>query len=406
MDAIKLNQNILRLNMIILDHPYVSQYLIQTIQRHQIPVIHTPSITSLQLTDFLHELLISEEEAVSRLSSQSWPKLYTNSENAIGWIAQHLSNTILPSVVSQFKNKVRFRELMADLYPAFYFREVETDQLPRLDIHDLPYPLVIKPSSGFFSLGVHHLTGAQDWQPVLQELTADTQNISQQYPVEVVDDRSFILESYLEGQEYAFDAYFDDQGEPVVLNLYKHLFSSDSDVSDRVYVTSRSLIQEHLQAFTEFLDTLAQMLELRNFPLHVEVRIDGQGQIAPIEINPSRFGGWCTTADITSYAFGFNPYAYFLEGLTPDWPDIFAKMTNQTYAIVVLDNNSGIDSEQIAAFDYEQLRANFEHPLNVRPVNYERYPLFGFVFLATDSENSKELQQILHSDLRRYIATR
>ncbi|MCP3675252.1 MAG: ATP-grasp domain-containing protein [Gammaproteobacteria bacterium] len=32
---------------------------------------------------------------------------------------------------------------------------------------------------------------------------------------------------------------------------------------------------------------------------HDELRGDDKGTILPIEVNPMRFGGWCTSADIT-----------------------------------------------------------------------------------------------------------
>ena len=45
---------------------------------------------------------------------------------------------------------------------------------------------------------------------------------------------------------------------------------------------------------------LAKLAGLKNFPLHTEVRVNEKGEIIPIEVNPMRFGGWCTTADFTA----------------------------------------------------------------------------------------------------------
>ena len=47
--------------------------------------------------------------------------------------------------------------------------------------------------------------------------------------------------------------------------------------------------------------------------MHVDLRVDNEGVIKPIEINPLRFGGWCTTADLLGIATGFSPYEYYLE---------------------------------------------------------------------------------------------
>jgi hypothetical protein len=39
------------------------------------------------------------------------------------------------------------------------------------------------------------------------------------YPEQVLDTRSFLIEEYIEGDEFALDAYFDGDGNPVILNI-------------------------------------------------------------------------------------------------------------------------------------------------------------------------------------------
>ena len=63
---------------------------------------------------------------------------------------------------------------------------------------------------------------------------------------------------------------------------------------------------------------------MKNIPVHVEVRLKPDQQIIPIEVNPLRFGGWCTTADLAGMSFGINPYEMFLKQEKPDWEKIFS----------------------------------------------------------------------------------
>ena len=153
----------------------------------------------------------------------------------------------------------------------------------------------------------------------------------------------------------------------------------------------------------EFLNTLGKLVNLKNFPFHVEVRIDKNGTIIPIEVNPMRFGGWCTTADLSYFAYGFNSYQYFLNGTKPNWKELFKKGKNKKYSLILLDNNSGIPENKIASFDYDLLLSDFENPMELRKVDYNEYPFFGMVFVETSLENEKELDQILTSDLKKYI---
>jgi hypothetical protein len=192
----------------------------------------------------------------------------------------------------------------------------------------------------------------------------------------------------------------------VLLNVLHHVFSSGTDTSDRVYSTSKSIINQHKAELEQFLSIIGKKLNLTNFPAHAEVRIDKNGKIVPIEINPLRFGGWCTTGDLSGIALGLNPYKYYFENACPDWDTIFRGKEDKIYSVMVLDNNSGIKPADIAEFDYKALANDFEKPLLIRQVDFHRYPLFGFVFAETDSKNKKELYDILNSDLRKYITVR
>ncbi|WP_041779331.1 ATP-grasp domain-containing protein [Belliella baltica] len=54
----------------------------------------------------------------------------------------------------------------------------------------------------------------------------------------------FQLEEYIRGEEYAFDCYFDKNGDPVILNILHHVFISEKDVSDRWYYSSEEVINQ------------------------------------------------------------------------------------------------------------------------------------------------------------------
>ena len=387
--------------MIIVDKPFVSDFLKKTIEENSFPVVRTDIAVNLGFSKGSN--IITEENAIENAMSSENMMIYTNSENSIGWIAKHLSSTELPDKIDLFKNKIKFRTLIKTMYPNFYFKEVLLTDLDNLSVENIPMPFIIKPTVGFFSMGVYKVTSKNEWLKVKSNLKSELFNAKNLYPQEVLNTTSFIIEQCIEGEEFAFDAYFTATGEPVILNIYKHVFSSSEDVSDRIYISSKEVIETNIDQFTEFLAKVGNRAGVKNFPVHVEVRRNNDGLILPIEINPMRFGGWCTTADMTNLAYGINPYELYFSQTKPDWIEILKGKEGLLYSIIVLDNSTGVPANQITSFDYDLLLSNFDRPLELRKIDCNEYPIFGFLFTETKEDNFAELEKILKSDLNEFI---
>lgn len=394
--------------MIILDKPFVSQFLIETAKKYNYPVLGNSIVHEMQLNNSLN--IISEEEARSNLLSDKNPSIYTNSENSLEWIINNLSGHKLSRQINLFKDKFKFRKLIQSLYPGFFYRELNLDEIDNLDINNIPKPFVVKPTVGFFSIGVKIIFPGDDWDAAKRYIVSEIKKFEQSYPDQVLSTTKLIIEEYIEGEEYAFDAYYNTEGKPIILNIFKHLYSSGTDTRDRVYLSSKEVVENNLNQFEKFLADVGRLAGLRNFPLHTEVRITKDGSVIPIEINPLRFGGWCTTADATYFAYGINSYQYYFEGKAPALPDrqagwrqVFEGKEDYLYSVIVLDNSTGIPSGDIAAFDYEKLLSKFEHPLELRKTDYKNFHVFGFLFTETHKNNFAELEYILNSDLKEFI---
>jgi len=389
--------------MIAIGKPYISNFLLKSIQKNNYPIISTKEAREMVGENTLN--WISEEDARKILRENRDIKVYTNSENTIGWLENNVDSGPLPAKIQVFKNKIRFRELLSDSYPNFYFQGVRFNQLRELNAESLKFPLMIKPAVGFLSIAVHRVDNSSEWMQVMDLIESEVLIWKGTYPSQVIDTSEFIIEECIGGEEYAIDCYFDRKGHPVVLNILHHVFSSGKDVSDRVYTTSESIIYKHIDAVQIFLELIGKKTRLVNFPLHLEVRIDRNGAIVPIEVNPLRFGGWCTTGDLSWYAYGINSYEYYFNEKRPDWNEVFKTRKGRKYSVIVLDNNSGIHEGQIKSFDYEMIGKDFERLLDLREMDFRTYGVFGFLFVESSDENEKELTRILNSDLRKYITT-
>lgn len=387
--------------MVILDKPYVSEFLRDSLCSNQTPVLETPFSRNI-----LHgqgARLLPDQEFVDLARSQGQaPRIYSNSENAIEWIARNLDFCQLPEHIALFKDKIRFRELLSPLYPDYFYTGGTLQELARLDPATLPFPLVVKPAVGFFSLGVHVIPDAEHWRATLQTLEREVQCIGCQYPGQVLDAGRFVLEQALAGEEFAVDAYFDDQGRVVILNILAHLFASAQDVSDRVYITSTEIIDAWAPSFAELLQTIGNTAGLRNFPIHAELRNDPQRGLAPIEINPMRFAGWCCT-DLAAHAYGFDPCQLYLQGAAPHWPSIREQRQGSVWAIVVADLPAHLDRTRIRDVDYSAFLQQFSAPLELRKVDWRTYSVFAFLFARVPSGQLQELRAMLGQDLQRYL---
>jgi len=102
-------------------------------------------------------------------------------------------------------------------------------------------------------------------------------------------------------------------------------------------------------------------------------------------------------------AYGFNPCVFYFSQNRPDWTKILKNKEGKIYSIIVLDNSTGIEENQITAFDYDLLLSKFEKPLELRKIDYKEYPIFGFLFTETKEENFFEIERILKSDLTEFI---
>ena len=381
--------------MIILERPYTSPEMVQYLVESQTPVLDNAEA---RRTPEHNRFNLHDDASFARLLN-SGKRLYTTSETALSWVHANATDAALIHGITVMKDKFRLREALRPLYPDYRFREVRADELPDIDAESLPLPLVLKPTVGFFSVGVYVVNTVDDWRKAVLDIQARRAKWKAEYPSAVVGDDRFILEEYITGDEYAVDVYFDDAGEPVIVDILRHEFGSFEDVGDRLYYTSPEIIRQRLDEFGGYMKKAGEILGLRNFPAHVELRLSEKG-IIPIEFNPLRFAGWCTT-EISLFSYGFRTYDYYLRNARPDWDALLKGREGNIYSFVILDKSRKMPDN--AVFDYAAARASFTEVLHERRVDAPDSPVFGFFFTRTPANNRAELDRIMRSDLTEYL---
>jgi hypothetical protein len=385
--------------MIILEKPYVSVFLQQTVVRLQIPVLATEFSKDLEYAGEMN--LVEPDDFFAALKTLQAPLLYSNSENSTEWLNRFCPELTVTRNVNFFKDKSWLRRIFSTLNPDVWYHTFSLEELDRIDFHSLQKPFVIKPVRGFASIGIHSVRNEADWKKALDSIKKEAGLMHNVFPDVVVSLNDFLIEKYIEGTEIAIDAYFDTSGEPVILNILTHLFGSESDMSDRLYMTSDEIVKKYHDPIIRYLGEISKLGDLRRFPFHLEMRLDENGEFVPIEINPMRFMGFCV-ADVEYYFYGINPYEYYFQQKKPDWDRILESRNDKLYGMFGIDIPKNLDKNKIQ-FNYEKFIAHFTKPLHYIKTDYTKLPVAMYLFAEVPKSRFSEFEEILYSDLSEFI---
>jgi hypothetical protein len=382
--------------MVVLEEPYVSGMLLDYLAASHIPVLKNDC--SGRLSKQYSKLNITDEkDFITQYHGSLNPHLYTVSEYALNWVCQALPNDTLIGQILLLKNKVAFRKACRSMHPDFLFKEINYADLFQFDLSEVSLPIILKPSIGFLSAGVYTITNDSDWEKALADIQENFLKLSATFPDTVVGNTQFIIESYIQGREFAIDLYFLEE-EPVIVNIFEHPFCSEKDVSDRLYTTSKALFDDYRLLFTKYISQLNTLLHLGNIPVHLELRVDN-GKIVPIEINPLRFAGLCLN-ELHAYITGNHPLNYYLSGTQPDYANLWKGKENKTFHFTIIEKPEGAEK---AKLNVKKIQREFSKILEWRTVNNPALPIHAFVFSERENSNQAEENRILHLNINDYL---
>lgn len=384
--------------MMLLDKPYVSEILSETLAGLRIPVVK------------LSDVMVMREEQLRACSEEEFIKAYqpkqsvlVNSENALTFIENQLPESLHAERIRMFKDKYLFREIIKDLYPNFHFEKLNLDSPGIRHIAAEKFPLILKPVMGYSSVGVYKVDSMSELDLALGQIRLDLQESRAHYPSAMFNHDAVLLESWIPGVEYAIDAYFNSNGDPVILNVFSRVFSEDGDTSDRIYYTSKKVIEESIPSITNFLRLLGSKITLTNFPLHVELRRTDGDEWIPVEINPLRFAG-IGTAELGVYAYGINVYSYFYERKEPDWEEIIRNMDDNIYSFFCLEFPITSSKSEDFKIDEEKFTSQFGNILEYRKIPDDPTTFAVVFYQSIDmDENYRLIRVDLDSLVLRHI---
>lgn len=377
--------------MVILEYPVAFGLLPQWLGESGHPVVDNACAREVAASGFALNL-VPESEAARRIDEGE--RVYTSSETALDWVMRNTHAGALKRAIETCKDKAALRAAIAPMDPGLFYRRCTAAELPALDFTRLRTPFIVKPNRGYCSVGVHVVRDRRDWERVIADVGAGA--IESAFDEDVVDTGEYILEGYIEGDEYALDLYYDGEGAAHVLNVLRHDFASAGDTSDRLYLTSPVIVARMRPLFEEWLGRANAYLGFRDFCIHAEVRVEGR-TVRPIEFNPLRFAGMGGT-DVSRYAYGYRTYAEYLEGRVPG-PEAFAAAAGKVFAMSFIMPPAGLEGAQ---FELARFAARFRHVLAARPLDTAATGAWAFIFAWEDEAHAARLQELATADLAEY----
>ncbi len=300
-------------------------------------------------------------------------------------------------MVSRLKNKVTCRQMLATIFPDFFFREIPVRDLP--DIELTPgEKYFVKPIKGYWGSAAFPVDAQTDRVGLMHEIEAQLAKRTNIFSEQVIAKDRLIVEEFLEGEEYAVDMFFDDSGQPVITNICHHPLPKKLDYLHVVYYTSYEVYRDLYPKFIGFFKALNKSLQAHSLPIHGEFKLH-KGQLTPIELNPLRFGS-DGFADLSFHAFGFNPFLYFAENRAPDWEALWKGREKKIFAFYLGYNGSDLDTVHYRP-DLRNFRRLFSHILSDTAMNYQDTLAFAVMYIEEDS--LERIHELLGVEFNEYF---
>jgi len=269
-----------------------------------------------------------------------------------------------------------------------------------LEFKNLPIgkKFILKPQKGFFGIGVKIIDETSDLKKIVEEIKMEIQNKTKYFSEDLVTNNDFLIEEYINGAEYAFDLFYNENGRPIVTNLCYHPMSKNTDYFHQLYYSNQEIYYKFYDQLLEIFINFNKTLKIKNLPIHAEFK-EQNGKLIPIEFNVLRFGGF-GLADLSYYGFGLEPYECYFENKNPDWNKIFQKHKNKYYGWVLCYNGIGIDIKKYEP-NYERLKKDLGKILYFHVIDYTKNPVFAVAYVEKTSK--LELEKILELDFLNYF---
>jgi hypothetical protein len=324
-------------------------------------------------------------------------KVIIATETVLDEVLRHLEDESKREWISRLKHKVYCRQILASLFPDFFFTQIPVGELVDLTL-DRNQRYFVKPIKGYWGSAAYPIEPDTDLRELQEEIERQLNKRIGIFSENVVAHDFLIVEEYLEGLEYAVDMFFNEEGKPVITNICHHPIPKKLEYLHAVYYTNYEVFCDLYPRFIEFFEHLNTIINMRSMPIHGEFKLH-KGKLTPIELNPLRYGS-DGFADLSFHAFGFNPFLYFAENKEPDWSELWKGRAGKVYAFYLGYNGTDLDID-CSRPDFRNFRKLFSHILFDMAMDYRSSLAFAVMYI--EESNLDRIYELLEVEFNEYF---
>lgn len=140
-------------------------------------------------------------------------KVCITAEPELEQVMPRLEDESRLSAIRNLKDKFAFRQLLSSIYPDLKFRRIRLRDLPdEVLASDTKY--VLKPVKGCFGTGVRTFTREINLTRLVDEVRGELLRNSAVLSEAALSQDDFLIETFIEGEEYAVDMFYDQGFSP------------------------------------------------------------------------------------------------------------------------------------------------------------------------------------------------
>jgi len=318
-------------------------------------------------------------------------KVCITSEASFELVLNNIKDKTKRDAVESLKDKFLFREMLQRIYPDYNYKSIQFEDIANLS---LTKKCVLKPVKGCFGTAVKVLDEDSNLSQISHEVKSEIDKNSKILSDKVLSKSDFLLEDFIEGEEYAIDMFYDSKGRPHIANIYYHPIPKNKAYLHMIYYTSKSVFEKVYDRAITFFNTLNNNSQFKNIAFHAEFKLDGK--LFPIEINAMRFGGM-GLGNMIYHSLEINPYEYFINEESPNWDEIWKNRPDVNFAYFIAYIGTNVDKDKQRP-NIEKLESQFGIIHNKTIFDYKTQLALGVYTLEETKQNIDKLLNIEFND--------
>ena len=166
------------------------------------------------------------------------------------------------------------------------------DDCGSINIQNLQYPLIVKPTDRSGSRGVCRIENSAELKKAIHHAMLES------------FEKKVIIEEFVEGQEYSVE-YISYRGTHSFLAMTKKFTTESPNYIETGHMEPALVEENILQRVKDIVEHALNTLEIKNGASHTEIKITKNQEIKIIEVG-ARMGGDCIGSDLVRYSTGYD----------------------------------------------------------------------------------------------------